>query len=772
MHESSSGTSSPNYILMLQALSRAQLQLQWHRSWLRAFARSQIGVPHATATFHIQQSQWPPGCGASFRYASTKRKVKYVMSKAIKGQSQTRDESIDLEPETDPVLLDFRSAIEDLEPERALKLYLTLPKLSLITRRDFSDLARCLHEAHRREKIRAGDRADRETTELLVAFAERIVKDVQKGELIPDRRSFVRLIGLFKESGVRDSGIRFWQWLEQQDDAFVDADVYGAAIELLAVDGVPLADLETLYQRALQRFPGYFNSYHFSPNAILPDRDLPINIKGLSVILMEGIIFARLVRGNSRDAYLGLDTILRLYPDITPPRLFHLFVDERPINEAYTVFEIACRAGTELNLPRLLKALRSTADDKSPLTVFRSLRAMLSAMHMYLGAGGQLKGNMVNEMVIAMTQILRQVGVADMQENKRRQVVDAVLSMIRKMIEVAAAYGARPGVAAFNSIITNVGGHGREKKVLGIAMKDMQALGIEPTIGTWRCIIILAGMSADGSLMGTTWRSLASARTKAGQRVDATDLHILVTAAVGSNDLDFAREAVEAAKGDLSVHEYEALSMRIERLDGSDIPASPKVATNHEQELLFAEIEKLQADLAVMEERTRVGGSAVGFREQTLPMTLVLSPETYTLPEAELRKLYDELTLEQRPDKPGPPAERAVPGIAERKPPTLTKNNMPFGQLRYENWKTMNYLLALAEKNDAAYHKAVDDAIAAGVAPPPRERSLGVQPDGGASSHGISDVGPPAGPVHDGELSREDIDRSRNEILRLRGRLR
>ena len=121
-------------------------------------------------------------------------------------------------------------------------------------------------------------------------MAEEIIKDVVKGNLAPHKLAHIHLIGLFKESTQKEAGVRFWQWLEGQDESYVGADVYGAGIEILAINGAPLSTLEELYQQALSRFPGNFNSYHLSPDAIVPDRNQPTTLKGVPTVLLQGIL--------------------------------------------------------------------------------------------------------------------------------------------------------------------------------------------------------------------------------------------------------------------------------------------------------------------------------------------------------------------------------------------------------------------------------------------------------------------------------------------------
>ena len=64
-------------------------------------------------------------------------------------------------------------------------------------------------------------------------------------------------------------------------------------------------------------------------------------------------------------------------------------------------------------------------------------------------------------------------------------------------MELFARFGAKPGVSAFNSIITNIAGYGQAKHVIDIALRDAQSLALKPTVVTRRSILTTAGLLHD-----------------------------------------------------------------------------------------------------------------------------------------------------------------------------------------------------------------------------------------------------------------------------------
>ncbi|TKA70155.1 hypothetical protein B0A55_06533 [Friedmanniomyces simplex] len=691
----------------------------------------------------------------------------------------------------------FRQAISDVNVQQLIRLFPEAQKRKILDGTLLWRTVQCIHESLRRRRRLFEKEARREAIEELIEFAEQIGNAIRKGELEPDRRAHMHLITVFKESGAQAQGIAFWEWLEGQDDQYVGLDVYGAAIELLAVNGTPLRELEQLYERALQRFPASFNAYHLSPEAVVPDREKAIEIKGISITLLQGILTARLMRGESRKAYLALDTALRLYPVLTPPRFFAIFVEERPLAEAYTVFALACRAGIVLPFDtarKVLTALRTNADLSSHDSHVAALRQMLSVVYMYIGAGGFITSNVVNETVIAICQILRLHGIAGLNAEQKKRLVSSTLDAIRKTLEMFARYGATPGISAFNSIIVNLGGYGQSKQIITVALRDAQALGLEANHVTRRSILAAAGMQDNKEYVAEIWQDLVHVIEQQGKKPEATDYYVLVKAARMSRGVEFAEEACQAAKAHLP---EAVLQNIIERLRS---PIEEEQASGQGEVLdvssLLAKMEQLRADLAVLDERTLSRPATHNFAEQRLPMFITSLSAQQNLPKQEQRTFYDELTTEQEPAKaaalPEEPADALTDAStseagtsdaptqdaltahaslhASTPSPAVSTSEIPFGTLRYENWKTINYLLALAEVNDNAYNSAVDKAITAGMAPPPREKVLRTGSGQVRSYYGLSDTNSTVA-VDEGTGEVEQIEKGRSEILRLRGRL-
>lgn len=148
-------------------------------------------------------------------------------------------------------------------------------------------------------------------------------------------------------------------------------------------------------------------------------------------------------------------------------------------------------------------------------------------------------------------------------------------------------------------------------------------------------------------------------------------------------------------------------------------------------------------------------------------MTLMPLQSELDLPDSALVKIYDELTSMP----PGQQAPVTPPSAVTSTEPAKSKTNISFGTLRFENWKMVNYLLEISERNDATFHQQVDEAIAAGKVPP--KRTKGLVPEGEkAVSRGLSgaEKASARGGVAEKEVGEEELKKVRESILRLRGR--
>lgn len=792
-------------------LRRAQIELQSHRNWLRTFVvqlsrQSRQGdagrnftsghryghSPEQQQQQQTRKKEWNPIARARAKAdvehwknarvgvvgkdaeaeAPSGRKLSDAKKRKRERWAARRSGPQTVELKALGLREHLLTAVKQSDTAVMFRLYRDLPERRPLATDDFRAIAQCTHQALRFENQQPRDFQQPQHKQDIVSFAELLVKDIRQGNLVPSHRAHTHLLGIFKESGYLETGSKFWKWLETQDDQHVGADTYAAAIETLAVHGAPLEDLESLYTKALARFPGNFSAYHTSPNALIPDREASTTVKGLPLSLLQAITTARLMRGDSRQAYLALDTVFRLYPTAVDSRFIKLFLEERPLSEACTVFALACRAG--LTLPSaiirgLLPKLRTTAEAPSAQHRIASLRAMVAVMHLHLGATGKALPNSVAELIIATTTIFRLPGIDKMEGKQRKKVVDAVLLSVRQILEIFARFGVLPSVGAFNSILMNVAGYGRSKETLGIVLKDFEALNMTPTNVTRRTVLAIAGMWEDQPMIEESWKKIVEARRVKSQWPESTDFFVLSKSVRATGKASFAQEQFDTLKMFIPEPQHSSIEYAISKAYEPDAQiASSKERMSFDE--LYEGVQKLNTDLAVLEIETRDRPAVQDFSDKSLPLILLPPEGALKASEEVMREVYHEMTADpaSTPSRGAQdPADADVDVLSSLSPTTQTSvrsaTNITLGDLRYETWKNINYLLQLAEKHDTLYDEIVDRSIASGEKPPKKEMGFTQKEMNSMSGFGLGEV------ARQKKKSRVTVEEYRDEVRRLRG---
>lgn len=761
-------------------LQRVQLELASHRAWLRGFAVSRSLSYRRDALTEFEQ-----GSLTYRRYASTdfepvsqlagnrpsgdssRRQAGNVKAAVRKSRKAFDDSRIQRSNPVAETIVELLTAVREYDITRAIEAYKTLPEKKPLEAFQVYSLIQCLHQCIRVELRKPGNQtpqrsqrsqASQQALDEMVEFAMHLAKDIRNRRLQSPPPAHVHLMAAFKESGNRSEGLEFWHWLEKQDDVHVDVNCYAVAIDMLAKENTALEDLEDLYSRALARFPGTFSAYHLSPNAILPDREAPLGIPDLPTQLLQSITHARLMRGDTRDAYLGLDSVFRIFPNTVQERFARLFQTERPASEYYTIFAMFCRAGIPIagvTFKALLASIRESVAYGNARSHAMAIRSILSALYLQLCSGGLITGNSISELTIVTTHALRHPGVAGLTTDARRELVNAVLSFIRTTMEIFARYRILPPISIFNSLITNVGGYGRSKQVIGIVSADMERLGYAPTQVTRRSMLAAAGLMKDGTLVEKYWQELVDARKATKTPVDGTDFRVLVTAVKRTGQEALARSALEQHKAELRPGYLTEIPEWLTEESRDRQPSASEIA---DAGFLVEGIRNAQKDLAVINEKTKDRPAVQDFAHEDLCMALFHNSDL-NISEADMRDIYNEYTVEQVSQ----PLWTEDSNVTD---PITSSTGLTLAELRYENWKSINYLLWLSERHDNAYAARVDDAISKGVRPP--RRNMGIEKED-VQEIGIENFGM-SNPVVKAPKtsSQEEVAKARALIARLR----
>ncbi|KAI5206288.1 hypothetical protein E4T38_03865 [Aureobasidium subglaciale] len=643
---------------------------------------------------------------------------------------------------------------------------------------DVADMARAVHTSFR--LLPQSVRQTRIPAELN-SLADLLVLDIQAKVLPPSYDAHLHLLSFYKESAAFEKGNAFWSWLVKQSDDYVNANLYGVALELFAFQGRPAEDTEQLYEKALDRFPGVFLQYHLAHNAVIADRAQPTAISGIPRALLQGILTARILRGDAKSAYLTLDTTFRLFPTKLPARFVTLFVQERPLNEAYKLFLLACQAGATPGhdaLKILLSNLRKVVATR-PLENAAMLRAMVTACYAHVASGAALHNKSLNELVIAITGLLKDRAFAGMSSDQLRPITDGIGALISDLFGIWASQNSPPGIASFNSMIANLAGRGKRQDVIDHSLEALKHYGLKPNTVTFRSILTAAGEMGDAEAVRSAWTSLVANRIGTGAALELVDWQNLLNAARRIDNPDYVQQQLVNFQHIVPTHILDRMSTAIQvenfsrRSKSDESPPSEywMIAAKSTKilDVLRQDIDYLSANLQ----------SNRNFYAEPLSFSLQDRANVYAgIPEQHIRMVYDEMTTDSSTTLDLLPPSVSESGLqaeieVEKQGPAVSPTGYPLDELRYQNWKTINELLFYAKIHDREYMKAVDNAIKLGKPPPARDMELS-NVLGIDQMPGLSDSNTKPDDDRSSTASGDDkevtLDEFRETIFELRGR--
>lgn len=622
------------------------------------------------------------------------------------------------------IINEFKTACEKFLFSKLSVMYSpNLLKNPLFSREDTRRLAQALHTF-----LRTCPEGIYTQTRTILPFLERFLSDIRKGKCPPHPAAFVHILGIFKEARLFEPGRDFWLWLSEQDDTYVDQAVYGAAIELLAYRGRDsLRTLEELYQDALKRFPGTFAEYHLSPEAVVPDRTQPTNIPGIPIALLQGILTARLLNRDWKNAYLALDTALRLYPTTVPTRFFEVFMAERPLSEVYTVFLLACRAGVVFkpnHLTTLLARKLRVASPKYNTLYERALvfRGEANAIYAYLEAGGTLRDEHIGSFLNSFQDLLPPPLPGTPYSPKEESIRNSMLMTAHRIATSLVQAGMKPSPQIFTALI-NLAARYKIRPLLDVVLTDVKISGIDMGEVGRRVIIHAAGAFKDKELLEKNWAQVSAKAESDGSLIDHKAWIALALACRRGGCPEFFHKELEGLRHAIDKTSEERAIDALQREDPS--PARPHYDLGNEEDFSreLGEVERIMKNVAAV----IMAGSPLDFKKSPFDMFLDVYKEPIAT-EEDLRAVYNDLTTD--PHQPAAP-QGEVGGGGGKPNVTVSITGIPLDELRFQNWVTIVELMAEAEATERLFQKRVDEAMKTGRALDAVMQPLALTPRGG-----------------------------------------
>ncbi|KAJ4338231.1 hypothetical protein N0V95_008118 [Ascochyta clinopodiicola] len=671
-------------------------------------------VPVTVTALQSQQRQ-QRGLASTPRCYATAAKGKksgrsYFLEMRKREQQQARrkergeKDPAEVSPELIQLALQLQQACEARQVQQLMDLYPAALAAGIVDSRYTHIICQALHATVRRSAAKK----DSSKPSDLLPFVEQVIADLQRGALPPHPYAYVHLLGIFKDAKRFHEGRALWQWLVEQDDAHVSQAAYGAAIELMAYGSLmPLPELELLYQEGLKRFPGTYAEYHLSPDAIIPDRTQPVHIVGLPTTLLQGIITARLKSRDWKKAYLGLDTILRLYPGQTPHRIFELFITERPVSEAYTAYLLACRSGVQIsggqvtNLLNRLRVLMPQAHSQADR--FTILRAMANALYAYQQCGGGLSSVHVGQFIKAFEFVLPDKAPGQDYTDEEAGLRDAIAVAAHESLAGLIQSGLSPDLHPFVSLVS-LAGKLRAPDLLKLTLEDAKTAGITFGPIERRVLLTAAGLIKDRNLIQALWSLAVNGAEKEGVLISYNDWVTLAKACRRAELLPYFDKQLQEQAHAVTAQIEERVRLAATNPEPEEAKSSIELMT---LEQLNAEIKALQAQ---MENVRAVLMSGQPLNPQNSPFYMHIDPKQPSLGTEEvLRAVYDEFTTDpHQPPAPAPTDDSPAKSTTA----ALSKTGIPLDELRFRNWINIHEMMSAASTYEASRKSTVDKAIA------------------------------------------------------------
>ncbi|KAI9789053.1 MAG: hypothetical protein M1816_006408 [Peltula sp. TS41687] len=621
---------------------------------------------------------------------------------------------------SDPRLSEFRHALEKNDIRSTINAYSSLDPSNLLPK-DVRKLAALISFSQRQfhGKNEHKSRLKTEENRALRRFVSMVVNHLKAGKLPPDPMASLHLLAFFRDSRTYERGKEFWAWLKEQGISYADARTYGAAIELLTWAGtpnpelvMPLSELEALYREALVLDPGQFNEYHFSHNAMVANKAQYAPLEGVRLLLLQGIMMARIMRGDWQNAYLALDTAIRLALDRVPRRFFDSVIYQRSVSEGWKTFMLACQTGVSL-APKTLTVLLTRLNHAQSIQAHPSknmaiARAGLAAVEAHTGSRGELSSHHLTALASLLLKSLYVLPQRPPPGPEDETKMDTLEGCIRMCIEVFQGRGVQPTESLFRMVAIRAAKLNRPSLV-GWAASGLSSL--RPDLSSLRVILEAGGELGLTKMIEETWEAMVMAepsikriKPSLTQRRPANlwTWRTLAKACYKSGHehyLESQLSKYESTLNPVIVTRIRELMGRLEK-DREQWKSAATQPSPHMEADVQASLTGLFQQLGKFQKYMRTTSRTYDFYRFPIDMNLLWT--SVSLP-GQVRSLYERVTTDPLAQPPEPEDRVFKPAIVK---PAITPNGYPVLDLRFQNWKVVTELLIEAEINEQAREAA------------------------------------------------------------------
>ena len=404
-------------------------------------------------------------------------------------------------------------------------------------------------------------------------------------------------------------------------------------------------------------------------------------------------------------------------------------MNNRPLNEAYAVFLVACRAGnvrspTQLTalLVKIKKAMYYSESLRDRIIL---LRASANAIYAHLEAGGTLDPIPLASFLTSFGSLLPEPAPGEDYEGDVALLRNRIVTFAHGVLSTLFKAGMSPSPNAFTALV-HLAGRLRVPDLLRVSLQDIRAAQVDIGETGLRTVLAAAGQTDAKDLLEDTWTRIARDADSQGNQIFFRDWITLGKACRNARHLHFFR--TQLAELEHTIHpQYKD---RVMSLLDRDPPQSRQSLSSIDLEAFDANLDALDKQI---ENITAVIMCGQPLDVRQTPFYMFLNPQKIPLANIDdLRKVYDEYTVDQHQ----PPAENTASAFSS--------TGIPLDELRFANW------VSVVELMDQAYSLE-------------KERRRRIDRKESDSTRGSS-----TSLLHDGRTSTLTIDRLRERIRILR----
>ena len=497
-------------------------------------------------------------------------------------------------------------------------------------------------------------------SEDLISVAHTIIRDIQAGLLPSHYLVSGYLIGVLRVSGTLEDLTRYWNWLVDRGGKSCTVQTFGIMIEALTYRGAKLSIMEGMYKEAVKRF--------YEPD--YPPR---------SRVLTQGILAARVLNGNWRGAYELYDYYLKLFPQSESRKYIEgLLTFERPPNEAAIIAIIRCRVGMPVAPAQMRIILHGIWIN------YRDVRSMLTVATAYTGAKGEVNGSLILRLLVSIMSSASDGPLITL--GKRYQEgYNFIYQQIDKFTAVAQSRGFLFAPPKWTSLIY-VTGDLRRRDMLEAVLGVMRDMKIEFTYHHLIAIGYAYSTIGDINMVVKTWKVLREIFPGSANKKHL--MRSLTACGLGPRDAEKLQNS-KMSSSDILKAADDALSnpARKAALPPPSIRFACPLVGNSKISLeeMREDIQKASAKfLAAIQNYGEPYGFSADPDFSTIPSKIPAGSSLPPVAREELESYYSSLAS----------LGVAKPGEVDESTGYTTEH------LHFENWRSINQLLATAEENE------------------------------------------------------------------------